>query len=213
MNDNPEPKPPGELDLQIVTWLANANAGDTVAQQELVEHCRSYLTVVARSELDPGLRTKEAVSDVVQETLVRAQQNLSRFEGTHEAELFAWLRRILLNHVTDVRRKYRGSNKRDIGRESGLQAAMAAIDSATPGRAAIATEQIQRLRTALAGLPEDYRQVITLRNWECHSFAEIGEQMNRSADAARMLWTRAVKQLGELIGEDDVTESEEESSD
>ncbi len=213
MDDNVERNLPLEPDQPIADLLADANAGDSVAQHKLVEHCRSYLMAVARSQLDPGLRTKEAVSDVVQETLVRAQQRLYRFEGTQESELFAWLRRILVNHVTDVRRKYRGSDKRDIARESGLQAAMAALDSATPGRAAIATEQIQRLRVALAGLSEDYRQVISLRNWECHSFAEIGQRMSRSTDAARMLWTRAVKQLGEVMGEDDAAESEKRDID
>lgn len=200
---------PSDQDAQVARWLAEANRGDETAQGKLAEHCRGYLMAIARSQLDPALRTKVAVSDVVQETLVRAQQRLDRFEGTQEAELFAWLRRILLNHVTDVRRKYRGSTKRNLERESGLQAAMAALDSATPGRAAIATEQIQKLREALGSLPDDYRQVITLRNWECLSFAEIGEKMNRSSDAVRMLWTRAVKQLGQAIGENDARQRKE----
>jgi len=200
-----ETNPPPGSDAHVAHWLSDAQDGCADAQGQLVEHCRAYLMAIASSELDPALRAKVAVSDVVQETLIRAQQGLEGFDGSSESELFAWLRRILLNHVSDVRRRYRGSDKRDLKRESGFEAALSAMDSATPGRTAIAREQVEKLRAALAGLPADYRQVITLRNWDQLPFGEIGQRMNRSPEAVRMLWTRAVRQLGEAISDDDGT--------
>jgi DNA-directed RNA polymerase specialized sigma24 family protein len=59
----------------------------------------------------------------------------------------------------------------------------------------MAHEQAEALEQALAGLPKDYRQVILLRYQEEHTFEEIGRLMNRSADAARKLWLRAVERL------------------
>ena len=57
------------------------------------------------------------------------------------------------------------------------------------------------LSDALAHLDEDYREVIVLHHLEGLDWAEVGRRMNRSAGAARMLWTRALKQLQPLIDE------------
>ncbi len=51
------------------------------------------------------------------------------------------------------------------------------------------------LLRALGRLPEDYRRVMLLRYQKEMTFAEIGREMRRSADAARMLWTRALERL------------------
>jgi len=44
-------------------------------------------------------------------------------------------------------------------------------------------------------------EVIVLHHLEGLDWAEVGRRMNRSAGAARMLWTRALKQLPPLIDE------------
>jgi RNA polymerase sigma-70 factor (ECF subfamily) len=59
----------------------------------------------------------------------------------------------------------------------------------------MAREQAQVLWRALERLPEDYRQVILFRFQEDRSFEEIGGLMNRSPDAARKLWSRAMERL------------------
>ena len=51
------------------------------------------------------------------------------------------------------------------------------------------------MRAALQGLSDEHRQVLRLRNWDGLSFAEIGGRLNRSEDAARKLWSRAVEKL------------------
>jgi len=47
----------------------------------------------------------------------------------------------------------------------------------------------------LERLPADQKTAILLRSRDHCSFAEIGERMERSADAARKLWFRGVEQL------------------
>jgi RNA polymerase sigma-70 factor (ECF subfamily) len=70
----------------------------------------------------------------------------------------------------------------------------------SPSRQMMAAEQAAALRAALLRLPEDYRQVILLRNIERLSFQEIGARLQRSNEAARKLWVRAVDRLRELLG-------------
>ena len=192
----------------IENLIRAAKDGDRQSLGDLVDQCRGYLLAIAHGELDETLRGKLAVSDVVQETLLRVQQNLPDFRGANEAELLAWIRQILVHYIADVRRAYRQTEKRNIQREvqlpfrdqsTAMGVAGWALDSATPGRAAAANEELERLRSAIAALPDEYRAVLTLRTWERLSFTEVGNKMDRSADAARMLWTRAVKQLSEQL--------------
>src|SRR5262249_21703253 len=118
-----------------------------------------------------------------------------------------WLHGILNHRVQKARRKYGAAAKRQIGREmplDHLNSAVKLADKITPqtgfpGRQLVAAEDAAQLACALGNLPANYQQVIRLRNWELRSFADIGECMNRSAEAARSLWSRAVQRLAEEL--------------
>ena len=56
-------------------------------------------------------------------------------------------------------------------------------------------EQVLALELAVARLPEDYRRVIQLRYHEERSFETIAELMERSPNAVRKLWSRAIERL------------------
>jgi RNA polymerase sigma-70 factor (ECF subfamily) len=153
--------------------------------------------------LDPELHAKGGASDLVQETFLEAQRDFVRFQGKSEEELLAWLRQILLNNVANFTRRFYGTGKRQLGREvpvgtddSSLSPGPVLPDSRlTPSSQAVEREQAQALQQALERLPEDYRQALVLRYLEGRSFEEIGQRMNRSPDAARKLWSRALEKL------------------
>jgi RNA polymerase sigma-70 factor (ECF subfamily) len=178
-------------------WLAGARAGSPEALGQLLEACRGYLLLVAQRELAPDLRAKAGASDLVQETLLDALRAFPRFQGTSEAEVLAWLRRLLLNNLVSFTRRYRDANKRQVAREVGLDGGTGgpAADGPTPSRQAIEQEQARMLEEALARLPEDYRLVLRLRFQEELSFEDIGRQLGLTPNAARKLWARAVKRL------------------
>jgi RNA polymerase sigma factor (sigma-70 family) len=44
-------------------------------------------------------------------------------------------------------------------------------------------------------LPSEMRAAITLRNRDRRTFAEIGEELQVSSEAARRLWARGIEQL------------------
>jgi RNA polymerase sigma-70 factor (ECF subfamily) len=188
--------------------LAAARAGSTQALGEVFEACRGYLLLVAREQLDPDLQAKGGASDLVQETFLEAQRDFLRFQGTSEAELLAWLRRLLLNNVANFARHFRATSKRSIARERPLDAGDSgpglaerlASESVSPSGEAAANEQEGALRRALERLPEDYRQVILLRHEEGKSLEEIATLLGRSYNAVRKLWARALDRLQDELG-------------
>ncbi len=66
---------------------------------------------------------------------------------------------------------------------------------------AIRRERAVLLADALEKLPADYREVFVLRNIEHIPFNDIAVRMSRSPGAARVLWTRAMRRLGQLLVE------------
>jgi RNA polymerase sigma-70 factor (ECF subfamily) len=188
---------------EVAQWLAAARTGSREALGEALQAYRAYLLLIAQQELDPELRAKGGASDLVQETFIDAQRLLVRFEGTTEEAWAAWLRELLLYNLGDFVRRYRDTGKRRVGREVGQPAADSstdrggnlAADTASPSVTAMAAEQVEALERALNRLPEDYREVLTLRYQGDLSFEDIGQRLGRSGNAARKLWLRALRKL------------------
>src|SRR6476620_5600855 len=97
--------------------LARARAGDGAARDQLFARCRDFLGLAARARVEAKLRAKVDASDLVQQTLLEAHRGFGRFQGATEAEWLAWLRRILDHNAADFVRRYRGTGKRQVGRE------------------------------------------------------------------------------------------------
>jgi len=184
--------------------LARARSGDQQALGEVLDAYREYLRLLARPRVGPELRVRLDASDVVQETLMEAQRDFHQFAGNSEGELAVWLRRILARNLAD-QFKYHQSQKRDFGREQPLEVLIEQAHEAlaaplsTPSGHASNREQAVALANAMARLPPDYREVITLRHLEGQSFDDIAARMGRTDGAVRMLWLRAVERLGGLM--------------
>jgi RNA polymerase sigma-70 factor (ECF subfamily) len=191
-------------------WLQPAHAGSSEAVGHVLEECRRYLLLVANRALDADLQPKVGPSDLVQDTLLEAQRDFGQFHGNTAADLRAWLRRILLNNVANVREHYRATRKRDVGRElpidrviDGPRQEILVSKEPSPSGHVVANERSVALARAMALLPEQYRDALRLRHQESCSFEEIGRCTGRSADAARKLWARAVEQLKQILKQSD----------
>jgi RNA polymerase sigma-70 factor (ECF subfamily) len=119
-----------------------------------LESYRDYLGLFARLQLAPGLKAKIDVSGVVQMTLLEAHQALGQRRGQTNAQMAAWLRRILLNNLADEIRKL-GAAKRDVARERKLEAGLAnsasrieawlAADQSSPSQHVLRQEQLLQM--------------------------------------------------------------------
>jgi RNA polymerase sigma-70 factor (ECF subfamily) len=180
-----------------------ARSGCNQSLGQLVERCRNYLLLVANRGIGADLRVKVGASDLVQETLLAAQRGFGRFEGTSDEELRLWLRRILLNRMASARRTYFQTAKRQASREQSLSSESdsdafqpSLVDAEiTPQRRVLADEQTSIIERELARLPAHYREIVELRCFERRSFADTGQVLGISTDAARKRWCRAIECL------------------
>src|SRR5262245_21047543 len=166
-----------------------------------LERFRQYLRLLAGLQLDVRLAAKLDPSDVVQETLLKAHQNLGQFRGQTDAELAGWLRQILANSLAEAARKFR-TGWRDMDRELYLEVALEqssarlegwlAAESSSPGEQAERQEQLLRLAEALAQLPEDQRRAVELHHLKGIPVAEVAEQMGRNPGAVGSLLYRGL---------------------
>jgi RNA polymerase sigma-70 factor (ECF subfamily) len=172
------------------------------------EHYRAYLHQLARLGLDPRLRGKLDPSDVVQETLAKAHAGQTQLRGGTEAEVAAWLRRILANQLAAEARRFLQAGKR-AARERSLEAALSessarlegllAADQTSPSQQADRQEQLLLLAAALARLPEDQRHAVERHHLQGWPLADIATEMGRSESAVGGLLRRGLKGLRELM--------------
>lgn len=179
--------------------------GSTEAGDLLLRRHLSWLKLLAKLEIDTRYRGKFDESDVAQQVLLEAVRDFPRFRGQSEAEFAGWLRRILAHVLAHEFRRYRGTQKRDIANEVSLEQTlqhssarlgeMLAASISSPSQHLLRNEQELLLADVLARLPDDYREVIVLRNLEGLSHEQAAERMGRGVGAVRMLWVRALADL------------------
>jgi RNA polymerase sigma-70 factor, ECF subfamily len=182
-----------------------ARAGDGSALGVLLERYRNYLSLLARVQIGRKMQGKLDVADLVQETFLDVHRGIGQFRGGSEAQFLAWLRQILVGILANQVRRYFGTKRRDVRLERQLQDDLERSSSAlgaeliaaqsSPSAQASRREQAVLLADAIGELPEDYREVIILRQLEGMSFPQVAETMGRTEDSVKNLWARALARL------------------
>jgi RNA polymerase sigma-70 factor (ECF subfamily) len=177
-----------------------------------LEDFREYLRMLARTQIDPRLRSKLDPSDVVQEALLKAHQAQDRFQWQGEAQQAAWLRTILANTLAEAVRRFK-TEGRDVGQECSLEASLEessarieqwlAGDGSAPDTRAQRQDEVLRLAGALARLPDDQRTAVESRHLQGRSLEQVAQEMGRSKDAVAKLVFRGVEKLRQWLTEPD----------
>ena len=128
--------------------------------QRALEQARSRLYRVAYS----WCHSAALADDLVQETLAKALQKSSQLRDPKARD--AWLFTILANCFRDHYRKQREMDDID---EIEISA------EATPETESSRAQVVTKVRTAIAGLPEGQRQVVTLVDLEGFSYLEVAQ--------------------------------------
>lgn len=176
-----------------------------------LESFRSYLQVLAETQLHQRLKGKVDPSDVVQQTLFQAYQAKHQFRGTTDAERAGWLRTILSNVLCGLARDF-SRQRRDVSREQSMQAVeqssmqlanLITADASSPSAALNRHERASELANAMLKLTSDQRQAIILKYWHGATLAEIASQLDKSTEAVAGLIFRGMKKIRSEFGSSD----------
>ena len=171
-----------------VTALRRAKRGDQEAFAWLVE---TYQGPVYRLVLRMGLRPADA-EEAAQNAFVAAWRGLPAFRG--DAKFSTWLYRLATNAAIDfLRREKKHTDHADIDELEQPD------DGPSPQETVERSERTAAIRTAVAALPEQYRQVLLLRYMQELSYEEIGRALNLPEGTVKSRINRAKGQLKELL--------------
>jgi len=166
--------------------IQSALKGRSDAFGDLVEPYLTSLIRFARARLG----CESEAEDIVQQAVLRAFIHLGQFR--QEASFKTWLSAIALNEVIHWRR---GQAVAPIQSLHETYAAKLADPASSPHAQCQRREEAERLRQAMTRLPEEYRQMIQLRDLHELSVAETARSLSLTAAAVKTRHHRARKLL------------------
>ena len=165
--------------------------------------------LLVRLQVGRRLKSKVDVEDLLQEIWLEIHRKIALFRGGSEREFLTWVRRLIGSILANQVRHYLGTKQRDLRLERALaddldhsslamnQSLIAAQSS--PSQQAVRREQAVILSDALQSLPDDYREVIILRQLEGLSFPDVARRMGRTEDSVKNVWLRALARLRHML--------------
>jgi RNA polymerase sigma-70 factor, ECF subfamily len=192
--------------------LEQAAAADGAAREQLLQRHRRRLGRMVAVRFDPRLAARVDPSDVVQETLAEASANLDRYLRERPLPFYPWLRQIAQRRLIELHRRHVQAGRRSVTREVGLpglpdHSALALADrlfarASSPSARLRRQERRDRVRAALAALPEQDREVLVLRILEALPTRDTAAVLGISEVAVRSRQVRALDRLKVLLGPD-----------
>lgn len=186
-------------DADEAALLEALRAGDERAFERLVRESSPRMLAVARRML----RNEEDAQEVVQEAFLSAFRGLHRFAG--ESRLSTWLHRITVNaalmRLRTRRRKPEASIEDLLPRflEDGHHTEPPAGWRWTGEELLERKEAREAVRAGIEKLPENYRNVLLLRDIEELDTAEVAELLGLTPGAVKTRLHRARQALHALV--------------
>jgi RNA polymerase sigma-70 factor (ECF subfamily) len=141
------------------------------------------------------LRDEHDAQDVVQEASLRA---LRYFDGYHGGDPRAWLLAIVRNCAHTSRRRRTVEHATHVSTTDDV--ALASTSEADS--AAVQSSERLRVQRAIDELPDEFREVIVLREIQELSYREIGDVVGVPIGTVMSRLARARKRLASLLGVD-----------
>jgi RNA polymerase sigma-70 factor (ECF subfamily) len=179
--------------------IERLRARDPAAFEDLVRTLSGRLLAVARRVS----RTEADAEDAVQEAFLLAYKAIGTFDG--RSSVSTWLHRIVVNAALARLRRERAHPT------ASIDALLPTFENGDhvehPGRWKSVTvdgdrriEQREALLRALGELPEEFREVIVLRDMEDRTSAQVAQALNISDALVRQRLHRARQALVKLLG-------------
>lgn len=172
-------------------FVRRSQMGDPAAFEELVR--LTARGVYARVALD--CRDRAMAEDLVQEVYLRAWRSIASVEDA--TKIRPWLMKIAQTVVVDwARRSGRKKRKGDLA--NGPRAV--GEEDLSPADQVERQEEVDLALAAMRGLPERYRQVMSLRYLADADAQAIQQEMNITSGALRGLLHRGIELMRKKLG-------------
>lgn len=174
--------------------IQRAGRGDAYAFEQLMTAQESKMYAVALRMCG----NREDAQDCLQEAMLRVYRAISGFKG--QSSFSTWVYRITMNSCLDElrRRKTRTAASLDALLESGFAPS---DESDTPEQSSLRSEQRRALEQAIAGLPEDMRAAIVLRDIQGCSYEEIARTLDANVGTIKSRISRGREKLRAALTE------------
>ena len=162
------------------------------AFRELVERYKRSLYSFLTHMTGP-----QAADDLFQEVFVRVLRHAGKYEarGKPSSWLFKIANNLALDHLAKERRRRADPLEEELQERRGEPGPLATLER---------EEVRHRVRSAVARLPADQRQVFLLREYAEMSFKEIADALNVPIGTALSRMNYALKKLRDSLGDLDV---------
>ena len=188
--------------------MERASRGDSEAKHALLLQHRDRLKRMVALRIDRRVSARVDPSDVVQEALIEAWQELPEYLEKRPIAFYPWLRRITWERLVKLHRLHIEAQRRSVRREvilrlpdrSSLQLARSLVRSGTsPSGKLIRKELYSQVCEALESLPDRDREVLVLTYLEQLSRSEMAAVLGISESAAGMRHLRALQRIHRML--------------
>ena len=185
--------------------------GDPDAVARYLNQCRSPLLSFILKNMSDDLRRRVDAEDIYQEVCTYAVQNVGEVDFS-DLDPFGWFCEIARRRIIDTQRKF-SAKKRAAHNEVGIFGSGSSdqtgivnllIASITSPSAAFSRQQKEfKLVQALQKLSDEQQEVLQLRYGQGMPSKEIASQIGKSDGATRVLITRSLKKLENILDSED----------
>jgi len=196
-----------EIDEQELIQRIHQKDADALAK--FLELKQGALIGYINRQLGPGLKKKIEAEDIFQEASAVAVKNLDQaFDDP-----FGWMCRICEQRVVDAYRRFYGAAKRDAGREVSADGAgggksqagianMLVASMTSPSGVFSREQKHLKMLQALEDIPEEQREALKMRYFDGLGSNEIAERLGKSHGAIRVMLSRSLTKLQDILGPD-----------
>jgi RNA polymerase sigma-70 factor (ECF subfamily) len=177
---------------------------------QVLEEFRTYLETLTFIQVDPRLRSEFSMSDIIQNTLLEAWQDLERIELLDANGRGRWLRKMLVNNLIEEVRRV-GAKKRDFRRKQSLEAAVEESScrlhewlqaEETPMLERLVRQEEQlRLLEALSKLDVRQREALILQQFHGWTYEQIAEHLGCTLGAVAGLHAHGLRKLHKYLAD------------
>jgi RNA polymerase sigma-70 factor (ECF subfamily) len=146
-----------------------------------------------RTFLRSMMRNRSDADDLLQEVLIKVWRRLSTFRS--ESTFRSWMTRVAINEALQCYRRERRKPTYQAFSDSDTFAS----PYESPLQALTRAETTEVVQNAVVELPEKYRQVLKLREFEQLSMGEIAESLHTSIPAVKARLFRARRMLVTIL--------------